>query len=92
MFSFFKRRRPQLRLISKEVCPLCDEALELLESLQNTVPHDLTVEKIDHSKELHEQFWDQVPVLFIDGRKQFFGKISKVSLTRALRIAAKRQP
>jgi len=88
---FLHRRRPELLLVSKEVCPLCDEALELIEAARAKIPSELSIKKIDEDAELQARHALEVPVLFIDGRKTFFGKLDATRLLRALRIAARKK-
>jgi glutaredoxin len=77
--------------LSKTECSLCSEALEALDHIQKSIPCDLTVHKIDHDEQLFEKHRYEVPVVFIDGRKSFFGKIDPRSLERSLKIASRRK-
>jgi glutaredoxin len=62
-------------------CHLCDEAKALLES------HGLRVQTvdIDDDPELRERYDQCVPVVFIDGRERFRGRVDPVLLRRLLR-------
>jgi len=62
-------------------CHLCDDAKALLER------HGLTVETvdIDRDPQLVERYGQCVPVVFVDGRERFRGRIDPVLLRRLLR-------
>jgi hypothetical protein len=49
------------------------------------VPLDLKETDVDSSAELKKEFGDQVPLLFIDGRKAFKYKVTIKQLERRLR-------
>jgi glutaredoxin len=71
---------PHVVLYTREGCHLCEEALAILAS------HGLnpTIRDIDTDPELHRRFTDCVPVVEIDGRERFRGRISPVLLRRQL--------
>jgi glutaredoxin len=71
-------------LYKKERCPLCDEALEVLRTEARRKSFTLTVRDITHDPELLAAHGQEVPVVFIDGRKQFFGHVDPVLFRRAL--------
>jgi len=84
------RRRPRVLLVTKSDCPLCDEAREALARANDAVPFDLEVKSIDTDAALHAEHALEVPVVFVDGRKRFFGRVSPLLLRRELRAAARR--
>lgn len=53
----------RVTLFSKQDCPLCDEARELLASLQAEYPHRLVEVDIEGEPTLVERYGDQVPVV-----------------------------
>ena len=65
-------------LYTRKGCHLCDEAFELLQS------HGLqpTLQDIDADDRLREQFNVCVPVVEIDGKIRFRGKVDPVLLRR----------
>lgn len=67
-------------LYTRKGCHLCDDALRLLES------HGLKPElqDIDVNKDLRERFDVCVPVVEIDGKIRFRGKVDPVLLTRLI--------
>jgi glutaredoxin len=61
-------------------CHLCDDARELLER------YGLTPELIDIDADpaLHERYTTCVPVVIIDGKERFRGRVNEVLLRRLL--------
>ncbi|MBB0246091.1 glutaredoxin family protein [Streptomyces alkaliphilus] len=71
-------------LIGKPGCHLCDDARAVVEA----VCADLGVrwEERDITREpgLHEEYWEQIPVVLIDGRQHDFWRIREDRLRAAL--------
>ncbi len=72
-----------LVLYTRNHCPLCDEATEVLTNYQRWLPPIVEVE-IDDDPELVERYGDRVPVIEIDGRPRFWGHINEVLLQRLI--------
>jgi glutaredoxin len=53
----------QLTLYTKPGCPLCEEALELLEEVRHERPFELTTVNIYDSPELFQRYRYRVPVI-----------------------------
>lgn len=68
-------------LYTRAGCHLCDVAREILES------HGLTPQSVDIDADpvLRAKYDWQVPVVVIDGRERFFGRVDPVLLKRLLR-------
>jgi glutaredoxin len=75
--------KPQLHVVlyTRRGCPLCEEARELL------FAHGITpvVVDIDADSALRARFGTWVPVVEINGRVRFRGRIEPVLLRRMLR-------
>lgn len=71
----------QVLLFSRQGCHLCDEAEEVL-LRHGLAPHKID---IDASTELRERYDTCVPVVVIDGKERFRGRINEVLLHRLLR-------
>lgn len=67
-------------LYTRSGCHLCDEAENLLRQF-GLHPHCID---IDESAELRARFTACVPVVEIDGRLRFWGRINRVLLQRIL--------
>ena len=58
----------QLILVIGEKCPLCEESKKLLENLDL---HNWYLEEKDiySSRELHDKYWNKIPVLLCNNRE-----------------------
>lgn len=70
---------------SRAGCHLCDVVKEQLERLAATEDFSWREVDIDADPELVRQYNDQVPVLFIDGRKVFKYRLDEKEFLRRLR-------
>ena len=83
------KRRPRVVLVTKRSgCDLCVEAKEALVSAARDVAFDLEERAIEDDATLRAAHALEVPVVFIDGEKRFFGRVSRLLLRRALRAAS----
>ena len=80
------RRFHSLVLYTRRECPLCDEAQELLSTYRAWLPAVVVVD-IDHDPELWERFDTCVPVVEIDGKVRFRGRIHEPLLRRLIQGA-----
>lgn len=78
------RRSHQVVVYTKKPCPLCDEAIETLRLASKSYPMDLEVISIDGVESLTSSYGHEIPVVFINGVRRFFGKVDPVLLTRIL--------
>jgi glutaredoxin len=74
----------KLTLYSRKDCCLCDEMKAEIAKLAALVPYELEEVDIDGSATLVQQFGNEVPVLFIDGRKAFKYRVSVAELKKKL--------
>jgi glutaredoxin len=61
----------QVVLYSRKGCHLCEIVKETLSKLERRGGFTWQAVDVDTSDELRRQFTDEVPVVFIDGRKAF---------------------
>ena len=87
----------KLILYSRADCCLCEEMKDAIRQVAAKVPLDLEEIDVDSSAQLKERFGDEVPVLFIDGRKAFKYKVTAKELGKRVsrgrlwtRLAVKR--
>ena len=71
----------ELVLYTRQGCHLCDEAKATLAS-QGLRPMEID---IDSDPELRSKYTECVPVVVIDGRERFRGRVDEVLLRRLLR-------
>ena len=71
----------QVLLFTRIGCHLCDQAEALL------IRHGLTPQKldVDANSELQQKYDTCVPVVVIDGKERFRGKVNEVLLKRLLK-------
>ena len=79
-----------LTLIGKPGCHLCDDAREVIESVQAELAGDgmsFVVEEksIEDDQALFDEYWEQIPVLLINGKVHNYWRIDPVRLTTALK-------
>jgi glutaredoxin len=74
----------KLTLYSRQDCCLCDEMKTIIREVALTIPLELEEIDVDDSATLRAKFSDEVPVLFIDGRKAFKHRVTENALARRL--------
>lgn len=77
------QRFKTLLLYTRDGCHLCDEARETLEQHRPWLP-EVTELDIDHDPRLIERYGDCVPVVAVDGKVRFRGRVSPVLLRRLI--------
>ena len=78
----------QLVLYSRKDCCLCEDMKTIINSVAKKIPLSLEEIDVDTSTELRNAYGEEVPVLYIDGRKAF-----KYNVTaRELEIRLKAKP
>jgi len=76
--------KPELTLYSREDCHLCDEMKAVIRRVARAMPLSLNEVDIDRAPEFQFKFGEEVPVLFIDGRKAFKYRVTERELRRKL--------
>ena len=56
-------------LFTRPECGLCREAEEALRRLQKKIDFELSLVNIDSDQELHDRYFDRVPVVVVDGKE-----------------------
>jgi glutaredoxin len=69
---------------SRKGCHLCDVVTQTLAELQSEAEFRWSVVDIDATPELRQKFNDEVPVVFIDGRRAFKYRMDRGQFLRAL--------
>merc|ERR1712020_204912 len=76
-------KKPVLRLLTKENCSLCEEAVQILFSAPNSYNKRLILKEIDILEEGNEELFDlyryEIPVFFLE--KKFISK-NKIDLPK----------
>ena len=76
--------RAQLLLYSRRECCLCEEMKEVILRVAKKMPLVLQEIDVDSSAQWVEEFGDEVPVLFINGRKAFKYRVTPKELEKKL--------
>jgi len=80
------RKRPWPRvdilLVKTRTCPLCEEALTELHRRRGRLGLTIRTHDITDEPALMEAYGHEVPVVFVAGRKRFFGAVDPVLLAR----------
>jgi len=72
-------------LVGREGCHLCEDARAVVTSVLNEFPAIELVEvSIDDDEVLHEQYWEQIPVVLINGKVHNFWRIDPERLRQKL--------
>lgn len=80
---------PEITIIGKPECHLCDDAraviAEVVAELGGTIA--VTERSILEDAELHERYWEQIPVVLIDGELHARWRVDRDRLRAALGAA-----
>jgi glutaredoxin len=69
---------------SRPGCHLCDVVKQTLRGLEHLGSFQWREVDIDQDPELKRRYWDQIPVVFVDGRKSFKYRMSEGDFLRRL--------
>jgi hypothetical protein len=79
-------------LYTRQGCHLCETGYQQLEKAQQRWQFHLSIVDVDTDPALVEQHGDWVPVVVIDGRIRFRGRINEVLLDRMLQAEQRNAP
>ncbi len=77
--------RPEVTLYTRQGCHLCEDAKQVIDSLREVAEFRLKILDIDLDPELQARFTNEVPVIFINGRKAFKYRVEPRQLLRRLK-------
>ena len=77
--------RHRLVLYSRVDCCLCDEMKTVIRQVAQRTPVDIEEIDIDSSADLKQKYGEEVPVLFINGRKAFKYRLTARQLAARLK-------
>ena len=75
----------KLTLYTRKDCCLCEEMKDVVRRISGKIPIDLDEIDVDSLPELRDKFGDEVPLLFIDGRKAFKYRVTEKALANRLK-------
>jgi len=82
--TLLNRKKPKIKveIYSKKDCHLCDDAKAILKKYQERYAFDLLEIDITKDERLFSEFKEQIPVIFIDGKKLFKYRIDEAKLIK----------
>ncbi|MBA2950625.1 glutaredoxin family protein [Streptomyces himalayensis] len=82
-----EKKAPQDRLVTligKPGCHLCDDARAVIEKVCGELGAAWEEKDITQDEELHRKYWEQIPVVLVDGAQHDFWRVAEDRLRRAL--------
>ena len=77
--------RSRIMLVAKPGCHLCDDARAVIERVAAELGVGWEERDINDSPEAMRDYWDKIPVTFVDGVQIDFWRVSEARLRAALR-------
>ncbi|WUH91626.1 glutaredoxin family protein [Streptomyces sp. NBC_00433] len=71
-------------LIGKPGCHLCDDARTVVAEVAAATGAVVVEQDITQDAELHRRYWEQIPVVLVDGEQHTFWRVDPARLRRAL--------
>ncbi|MBK3629893.1 glutaredoxin family protein [Streptomyces sp. MBT49] len=88
MTPLFGRKAAQgarsVTLIRKSGCHLCDDAERVIERVCGELGVSWEQKDIADDQELYDQYWEQIPVVLVDGRQHTFWRVDEGRLRKEL--------
>ncbi|MFH8345793.1 glutaredoxin family protein [Streptomyces sp. NPDC018045] len=87
LFSRSARKNPAdstVTLIGKPGCHLCDVAQEVIERVCAETGAAWEKKDITQDQELYRKYWEQIPVVLVDGAQHDFWRVDPQRLRKAL--------
>ncbi len=72
-------------IYSRPDCHLCDEAKAVIKRVAARIPLNIREVNIDNDPDARAKFHEEIPVIFIDGKKAFKYRIEEAQLLRRLK-------
>ncbi|RII22105.1 hypothetical protein DSC45_00060 [Streptomyces sp. YIM 130001] len=87
LFRRTENKKPADRvvtLVGKPGCHLCDAAQEVIEKVCADTGAAWEKKNINDDAELHSKYWEQIPVVLVDGAQHDFWRVDEGRLRKAL--------
>lgn len=84
---FRRRTAPRERLVTligKPDCHLCEDAHLVVEKVCGELGVPWEEKDITQDGELHDRYWEQIPVVLVDGRQHTFWRVDENRLRKEL--------
>jgi glutaredoxin len=77
-------RQRRVTLVSKPGCHLCDDARAVVERVCAETGAALEEKDITDDEALRDAYWEQIPVVLVDGEQHTFWRVDEAGLRREL--------
>jgi len=77
-------RERLVTLIGKPGCHLCDDAQSVVDKVCGELGVPWERKDITGDKDLHDQYWEQIPVVLVDGEQHTFWRVDEARLRKEL--------
>ncbi|GGX87390.1 glutaredoxin family protein [Streptomyces fructofermentans] len=77
-------RERLVTLIGKPDCHLCEDAQDVVERVCGDLGVPWEKKDITQDEELHRAYWEEIPVVLVDGAQHTFWRVDEERLRRAL--------
>lgn len=74
----------RITLVSKPGCHLCEDARDVIVRVAAELGVGWEELSIEDDPALKEQYWEQIPVTFVDGRQHDYWRVDEARLRAAL--------
>lgn len=75
---------PRVTLIGKPGCHLCDEARSVIDEVTAELGESFEERSILDDADLQARYWEQIPVILVDGRQHAVWRVRADQLRAAL--------
>jgi glutaredoxin len=76
---------PRITLLGRPGCHLCDDAREIIRRVADDLGVAWEERDITQSEADMREYWEQIPVTFVDGVRHDFWRVSEARLRAALK-------
>jgi glutaredoxin len=75
---------PRITVIGRPGCHLCDVAKDVVKRVDADLHVGWQELSIDDDRDLREKYWEQIPVILVDGAPHDFWRVDEARLRAAL--------
>jgi glutaredoxin len=73
-----------VKVLSKPGCHLCVDAIKIVAQVTSELNIGYEVEEIQNNPELMHQYGEEIPVIFVDGKRHDYWRVDPERLRKAL--------
>ncbi len=74
-----------VEILTKRDCCLCKEAKRILDEVRGIIPFELREVDIEGDEDLLRRYGEEIPLIFINGRKSFKYRVDKKRLIERIK-------